>query len=266
MFSLLLYFDMKRVFFLVFLLVLSMLAVPAVMAQEPSVNVRAVLVSANNDTTVLVPGGVAEVQNAPLKVIFESALVSNDGKEYILFPQWIVTRQVDGQDAPGQYLKRQDASSSYLFEDYGEFQISYSWSYRNTDSTMTIIGVDVEPMKFSIDDSEIRTYNAFSPNGDGINDVYCIYLQSIVRADIAIFNRWGQTIRSYSGTLDELISRTNGQTDGDGYVLELWDGTQGGEVVNDGVYFINVKAVGAGGRKYEKKESINVLKSLGELK
>ncbi len=265
MFSLLLYFAMKRVFNSAFILVLSLLAVPAAMAQEPSVNVRAVLVSALNDTVFLVPGGEADVRNAPLQVLFESAIVSGDGRDYVMFPQWVVTRQT-GTDAPTQYLKRQDANSSFVFEDFGEFQINFSWSYRDRDSVATVPGTDVEPMKFSIDDSDIKTYNAFSPNGDGINDVYCIYMQSIVRADIAIFNRWGQTIRSYSGSMDELISMTGGQEDGDGYVLELWDGMFNGETVKDGVYFINVKATGAGGRKYEKKESINVLKGLGEMR
>lgn len=257
---------MKRVLISSFILLTEFMAATAAMAQSPSVNVRALLVSAIGDTVILVPGGEAPVQNAPLQVFFESSLVSGDGKDYVLFPQWTVTRQENGQPMPSQYLKRQDAGSSYIFEDYGDFVISFGWSYRERNSTETVTGYDVDPMGFSIDGSDLRTYNAFSPNGDGINDVYCIYMKSIVRADISIFNRWGQTIRSYSGTMDELISMTGGQEDGDGYVLELWDGMYNGELVNDGVYFINVRATGAGGRKYEKKESINVLKGLGEMK
>ncbi len=257
---------MKRAGKIILPLALSLFSFAATMAREPSVEVRAVLVSALNDTVILTPGGEAPVCNAPLRVSFESALISDDGGGYVMFPQWVITRQVPGRETPEQYLKRQDASSSFTFEDDGEFQIRFEWSYKGTNSVETVPGADVEPMKFSIDASDIRTYNAFSPNGDGINDMYCIYMQSIVRADIAIFNRWGQTIVSYSGTMDELVAATGGQEDGNGYVLELWDGMQNGRVVNDGVYFINVRAVGAGGRKYERKESINVLKGLGEMR
>ncbi len=257
---------MKRTGKFVLPLALGIFGFTATMAQEPSVEVRAVLVSALNDTVYLAPGGEAPVANAPLKVFFESALISDDSSGYVMFPQWTVTRQVNGQEAPVQYLKRQDTGSSFTFEDDGEFQILFEWSYRRAGSEGTVPGTEVEPMKFSIDGSDIKTYNAFSPNGDGINDVYCIYVQSIVRADIAIFNRWGQTIVSYSGTMDELVAAANGQEDGNGYVLELWDGRHNGDVVNDGVYFINVRAVGAGGRKYERKESINVLKGLGEMR
>lgn len=40
--------------------------------------------------------------------------------------------------------------------------------------------------------------NAFSPNGDGINDVVRVEGKGIVELDFRIFNRWGQLI--YHGT------------------------------------------------------------------
>ena len=111
--------------------------------------------------------------------------------------------------------------------------------------------------------SQLTFPNAFSPNGDGINDVYKIYVRSIVSMNVAIFNRWGQTIKTMSGKMDELLpSDAEAEADG-GYMLELWDGTYRGDVVNDGVYYINVQAIGAGGKKYDKRADINVLKGLG---
>ena len=46
-------------------------------------------------------------------------------------------------------------------------------------------------------------------------------------------------------------------------MIDVWDGMQNGNAVNDGVYFINVQATGAGGRKYNEKADINVLTGLG---
>jgi gliding motility-associated-like protein len=62
--------------------------------------------------------------------------------------------------------------------------------------------------------------NAFTPNGDGINDFF-LPLGNVIRPeryDLAIFDRWGQQIFQ---TLDPSIG---------------WDGTSGGVPVPDGVY------------------------------
>ena len=47
-------------------------------------------------------------------------------------------------------------------------------------------------------------------------------------------------------------------------INEGWDGRQGGDFVKDGVYFININAVGSDGVKYEIKKAINVLKGFKE--
>lgn len=235
-------------------------------AGTPQVQVKVILISVSNDSTVLFPGESSPVTlNVPLQAQFISELVSDDGKEYVLFPQWTVTRTyTDGETSETEdYLKRQEAVNEYEFTDYGKFQINFAWSYREKDSIETIPGADVQPMDFTIDDSEIRMYNAFSPNNDGINDVYKIYARSIVNMKIAIFNRWGQTIKSISGKMDEILP-SDAEPDNDGgYLFEIWDGRFNGDVVNDGVYFINVQATGAGGKKYDKRADINVLTGLG---
>lgn len=232
------------------------------MAGVPQVKVSLVLVDVSGDTTRLSPGDQAPAEfTAPLKVEFISSLQSDDGNDYILFPEWKVTRTC-GDDSE-DYLKRQDSETAFEFTDYGLYKVEYAWSYRERNESGTTPGDEVASMSFEISDSEIRLFNAFSPNGDGINDVYRIYVRSVVSMKIAIFNRWGQTIRTISGPLDEILpSDAVPESDG-GFLFECWDGTFGGNVVDDGVYFINVQAVGAGGKKYEKKSDINVLKGLG---
>jgi len=235
------------------------------LAGTPQVQVKVVLISVSGDSTVVMPGESAPPQIAPLRAEFISSLTTDDGKEYVLFPQWTVTRTINNGDTPEtmDFLKRQESVTEYEFTDYGTFQVDFAWSYREKDSVETIPGTEIESMTFVIDESEIRLFNAFSPNGDGINDVYKIYARSIVSMKIAIFNRWGQTIKTISGKMDEILP-ANAEPDNDGgYLFEIWDGTFHGDVVNDGVYYINVQAVGAGGRKFDKKADINVLKGLG---
>ena len=235
-------------------------------AGTPQVQVKVVLMSVSGDSTVIVPGESSPTtQNVPLRAEFVSELVADDGKEYVMFPQWTVTRTYSVGETSNtvDYLKRQEPVTEFEFTDYGKFQVSFAWSYKEKDSVSTIPGADVQPMEFTIDDSEIRLFNAFSPNGDGINDVYKIYVRSIVRMNIAIFNRWGQTIKTISGRMDQILP-SDAEPDNDGgYLFEIWDGTFHGDVVNDGVYFINVQATGAGGRQFDKKADINVLKGLG---
>ena len=235
-------------------------------AGTPQVDVKVILISVSGDSTVLAPGESApSTLNVPLRARFVSSLKSDDGKDYLLFPEWKVIRSyTDGEtQVTHDYLKRQEKETEYEFTDYGKFQVNYAWSYRDRDSVETIPGEYVDSILFTVDDSEIRLFNAFSPNDDGINDVYKIYTRSVVNINIAIFNRWGQTIKTISGPMDRVLP-SDAEPDNDGgYLFEIWDGTYNGSVVNDGVYFINVQATGAGGRMIERKADINVLKGLG---
>lgn len=68
--------------------------------------------------------------------------------------------------------------------------------------------------------------NAFTPNGDGLNDVFLPYFESdVIGMELTIFNRWG-----------EMIFKSNDKTKG-------WDGTYKGETVQDGVYMWHINLV-----------------------
>lgn len=253
--------------------VIAVLSTFTALAGIPQVQIKVVLTSVSGDSTVLLPNDVASSKlNVPLRARFVSSITSDDSKEYVMFQQWTVKRLNTETSEYEDYLKRQgmvkqneDFIEEYEFSDNGSFQIGFAWSYREKDSVnaATIPGDDKESISFVIDESEIRLYNAFSPNGDGINDVYKIYARSIVSMKIAIFNRWGQTIKTISGRMDEILpAGAEPESDG-GYLFEVWDGRFNGDIVNDGVYFINVQATGASGRTFENKADINVLKGTG---
>jgi gliding motility-associated-like protein len=107
-------------------------------------------------------------------------------------------------------------------------------------SASTIVNVDR--------DIHIFVPNIFSPNGDGINDVYRAKsnYQSIVEFDAYIFNRWGQKLYEWHDPAGG------------------WDGKFNGKDVKQGVYFVLVKAKGADGRKYNIKKDVNLLRGYTE--
>ena len=90
--------------------------------------------------------------------------------------------------------------------------------------------------------------NAFSPNGDGINDIYKPKdgYQNIEEFHAYIYNRWGQKLFEWSDP-------STG-----------WDGTYNGKPVKDGVYFCLVKAKGADGKTYNIKRDVNLLRGFAE--
>ena len=68
----------------------------------------------------------------------------------------------------------------------------------------------------------INIPSAFSPNGDGLNDVWIIKgLESYPNLTIDIFNRWGS-----------IVYRTNGYDD-----ARAWDGTIGNGNAAIGTYY-----------------------------
>jgi len=85
-----------------------------------------------------------------------------------------------------------------------------------------------EILLLTLDESEedcIRVPAAFSPNGDGFNDVWQIdNLQLFRRCLVQVYNRWGQLL--YEGSWDD----------------EFWDGTYNGNPVPTGayIYYINL--------------------------
>ena len=87
--------------------------------------------------------------------------------------------------------------------------------------------------------------NGFSPNGDLINDVLKVKAKEtygIVEFRAIIYNRWGQKLYEWTD------------------INEGWDGTYNGKDVNEGVYFVLVKAKGADGREYNIKKDVNLLR------
>ena len=83
---------------------------------------------------------------------------------------------------------------------------------------------------------------AFTPNGDGENDLYLIEADHVAEVDFKIFNRWGNLVFS---TQD---------------LSEGWDGRHNGKLQNPDTYSYYISAVSNHGYKFEKKGTFLLLR------
>lgn len=230
--------DMNNV--RIFLLFIVFFAINALADEVPTIDPQATFITSEGEET-----GTSYSGSAPLTVRF-SANPSNVGV-YTAHYEWRFTKE--GSDTP--YLIRYDEDTEYTFTEAGSHIIKLYATFVNGTDTVAYTEdywADAEPIKVSISESKLDFPNAFSPNGDGINDVYKAKngYQSIVEFHAYIFNRWGQKLYEW--------------TDPAGG----WDGKHNGKDVKQGVYFVLVNAKGADGRKYNIKKDVNLLRGYTE--
>jgi len=156
-----------------------------------------------------------------------------------------------------------EATLEWHFHHQGKDRISSVTRYEEntsfdfTQSGLTIVAliqklgdevIDSTSINVTISESVLKMPNAFTPNGDGANDIYKVKEhQSITEFHAYIFNRWGQKLYDW--------------TDIEGG----WDGTYRGSDVKDGVYFVLVKARGADGIEYDIRRDVNLIRKFNEV-
>ncbi len=201
----------------------------------PTANPAAVYVTADGDEIT----DATDAQSAPLVGKFTSNI--EDLGDYSVRYEWKIYRE--GQEnAP--IIHRFDKDIEHTFTESGSFYVQFYASFtKGNDVIVFPEEGTAEPFVVSISESVLEMPNAFSPNGDGYNDVYKAKegYESIISFKATIFNRWGQKLYSWD-TLDG-----------------GWDGKFNGHTVKDGVYFVVVQALGADGKEYKIKRDVNVL-------
>lgn len=197
---------------------------------------------------------VGATYDAPLTVTFIANPIDTTG--FSVLYEWEIIQVKDGVEK--LLAKRNEETTTFTFTEGGvdvTYRVVLYFTYSYREGNITGEG-ESEPITFSLRGSSVHLYNAFSPNGDGTNDVFRVKTQSLLSFRMKIFNRWGQEVAS--GNQDTLpIEYENGYT----YYV-CWDGTYYGRRVEDGVYFILVEAQGSDGIKYAHRGDINVLTSL----
>lgn len=183
--------------------------------------------------------------SAPLQVHLAPNVENPEG--YEAYYEWRFYKEGTSIEEP--YLVRHEEETDFTFNEAGGHCIALIAYFMNGNDTIvkydTDYWMDATPIRISISTSKLDFPNAFSPNGDGMNDIYRAKTdyQSIVEFKAVIYNRWGQKLYEW-----------NNPAGG-------WDGTYKGNPVKQGVYYVQVTAKGADGRRFNIKKDVNLLRT-----
>lgn len=183
--------------------------------------------------------------SAPLQVHFAPNVENPEG--YEAYYEWRFYKEGTSIEEP--YLVRHEEETDFTFNEAGGHCIALIAYFMNGNDTIvkydTDYWMDATPIRISISTSKLDFPNAFSPNGDGMNDIYRAKTdyQSIVEFKAVIYNRWGQKLYEW-----------NNPAGG-------WDGTYKGNPVKQGVYYVQVTAKGADGRRFNIKKDVDLLRT-----
>lgn len=180
----------------------------------------------------------SEEQSAPITGYF-SAEVTDQGL-YSAHYEWRIFKA--GQEN-SPLVDRFDRKMEYTFTQSGTFYVQLYVTFVQGTDTIRYPDGGGEPFVVSVSQSKLEFPNAFSPNGDGFNDVYKAKegYRSIVKFKATVFTRWGQKVYTWTNP------------------AEGWDGKINGRTARDGVYYVVVQAEGADGRKFNIRKDVNVL-------
>lgn len=118
---------------------------------------------------------------------------------------------------------------------------TYILTISNTGCSKTdSVTVTVEPCDTA--ENSFTNVNAFTPNGDGKNDLFQVKGNNIISVHMKIINRWGQ-----------LLFEATGENPG-------WNGTYNGCEVNPGVYYYLIEVTFKDGEVRNEKGSVHVIR------
>lgn len=170
--------------------------------------------------------------SAPCDISFQAYVT-----EGVIHNEWQLTRDPSFEQIDYRFTSQ---DLDYTFLDEGTHYVRYIGS--NSDGSCEYVG---DIYEISIGESRLLIPNAFSPNGDGVNDLWKVAYRSLVDFNCYIFDRQGHQVC-------HLSSPDQG-----------WDGKIGGRTVDSGVFYYVIEATGADGKKYKKSGDINVVKYVG---
>lgn len=185
-------------------------------------------------------------ENAPLSCTFYANIENDFG--YQVFYDWRFYNEGGSPEKP-EFSRKDLASPTVTFTTSGRHLVALYATFVNGTDTIRYdyenYWADATPLSITIKSSKLEVPNAFSPNGDGTNDIFRVKqdsYQSIVSFKATIFNRWGQKLYQWTDI-------TGG-----------WDGKFHGTDVKQGVYYVHVEARGADGIVYDIKRDVNLLR------
>ncbi len=181
--------------------------------------------------------------DAPFTATFKAQ--PSDVGDYTGIYEWQFTRQ--GESTP--FLRRYEEDTQYTFNESGTYSVVLLATFvLGTDTLQYDQSDGGEAFTVTISESKLEVPNAFTPNGDGVNDVFRVKegYKSIISFKARVFDRWGKKLYEWDNPAGG------------------WDGKGPGGNAPDGAYYLNIEAKGADGKKYNIKKVINLLRGYTE--
>lgn len=180
--------------------------------------------------------------SAPITAKF--TLNPADAEGWIAHYEWRFYK--DGNSSE-PYMIRYEENTEYTFTQSGANYIECYTTFIQGTDTVKYEADYWQNNRFTVSvyESKLEFPNAFSPNGDGINDVYRAKTgyQSIIDFKAVIINRWGQKLYEWKD------------------LAGGWDGTYKGKDVKSGTYYCIIKARGADGRVFNIRKDVNLMRN-----
>jgi gliding motility-associated-like protein len=171
-----------------------------------------------------------ELTNLSFQLDFEDALV--DVVEYRVFK-----KDLDGIfQRVGTRNESRYIDSNLRAE---QFELCYKVSYEDNCGNISVLS---EEMCFDVAFNNAQYPNAFSPNGDGDNDIFKPTQGRFVEFRMVIYNRWGAII--FSSTDPEVG----------------WDGTTNGQEASPGAYVYQVNFTDANNRSFQRTGTLVLIR------
>lgn len=120
---------------------------------------------------------------------------------------------------------------------------TYYLSLIDTTGSISCINEVKDSITIVVCDHKLQIPNIFTPNNDGINDVFKITTKNITILNCKIYNRWGILVNE--------LTKIN----------EVWDGgTSSGLQCSSGVYYYVLTAKGEDGKEYGEQGAVQLIK------
>ena len=188
---------------------------------------------------------------APLEVQFVNESLNADADKY----EWMLFKEKSEIEKEAKSGAKVDSIMDRIYLE------DPTYTYNHTGSYMVKLVAAKQSLGFTcrdtfymkdyivIDTSLVKVAPAFTPNGDGVNDVLTIRTRSLLSLDFQVFNRWGKIVHHY---------RKIGFIPGDSE-FATWDGKINGKLASPGVYFYVVDAEGRDGKRRRKKGFVEMI-------
>jgi len=184
---------------------------------------------------------------APLTVNFTNKSENGDYFKWSLYKDLdLIKQQSENSGAPYDSIIIEPINENleYTYEKSGTYNVRLvSTTQTETGNGELLTCMDTAYLEgyIVVDTSFVAVPNVFTPNGDGINDMFIVKFWSMQNIKISIFNRWGKRIHFWKSNDIRGFEDT--------YTKTVWDGRLGGRYASPGVYYYVVEGRGRDDKK-----------------